>query len=50
MISLTTLPYIGYWAIKADAHAPYVSMALKAMPLIAPEYGEATSQLYESLG
>ena len=50
MFTLTAPHCIGYLAIKADAHAPYVSMALKAMPLIAPKYGEATSQLDESLG
>ena len=33
-----------------DTAAPYASMALKTVPLLAPEYGEAAMKLDETLG
>ena len=38
------------WLVKADAAVPYISLGLKAVPLIAPEFAPAALELDESLG
>ena len=40
----------GDLARKVDTAAPYVSVALKPVLLLAPEYGEAAMQLDKTLG
>ena len=44
MFGIKELPCRGDLTSKADTTAPYVSIALKAVPLLAPEYGDATMQ------
>ena len=41
MFGMTALPYIGDLARQAEKGVPYLSTALKVVPLLAPEYGEA---------
>ena len=50
MFGMNALLYVGVVARKVDTVAPYASMALKTVPRLAPEYGEAAMQLEESLG
>ena len=49
MFGTESLQNIGDLARKADTTVPYVSMALNAVPLIAPEYGETTVKLDDSV-
>ena len=49
MCGMQALPYLGDLASKADAAVPYISLGLKAVPLIAPEFAPTTLELYESL-
>ena len=50
MFGMKAMPYIWDVARQADKAIHYVSTALKVVPLVAPEYGEAAIQLDESLG
>ena len=50
MFGMKAVPCIGDLAREADTTLPYVSMGLKTVPLLAPEYGDATIKLDESLG
>ena len=47
---MQALLYLGNVAGKADAAVPYISLGLKAVPLIAPEFAPTTLELDESLG
>ena len=44
------MPYIGDLARQADKGIPYLSTALKVVPLLAPEYGEAAIAIDDQLG
>ena len=44
MFGPQALPYVCYLARKADSTAPYAQLAVKVVPLVAPEYGEAAMQ------
>ena len=50
MFGIKDLPYIRDLANKSDSGAPYVSTTLKVVPLLAPEYYEATMAVDDSLG
>ena len=50
MFGMKAVSFIGDLARKADTAVPYVSMVLKTVPWLAPEYGEAAIKLDESLG
>ena len=50
MFGMKALAYIGDFARKETTAVPYVSMAMKVVPLLAPEYGAATMAIDESLG
>ena len=50
MFGMQALPYIGDLARQADKGVPYLSTALKVVPLTAPEYGEAAMVVDSSLG
>ena len=50
MFGMKALPYIGDLARKADSGVPYLSTALKVVPLLAPEYTEAAMAADDSLG
>jgi len=49
MAGAQMLPYLGEIAGKADAAVPYVSIGLKAVPLIAPELAPLAIEADESL-
>ena len=50
MFGMTAMPYIRDLARQADKAIPYVSTALKVVPLLAPEYGEAALAIDDQLG
>ena len=50
MIGTKTMPYTGNLARQADKAIPYVSTALKIVPLGAPAYGEAAMATDDQLG
>ena len=50
MFGMKALPYVGDLARQADKGVPYLSTALKVVPLLAPEYTEATMAVDDSLG
>ena len=50
MFGMKTLPYISYLAKQVGKGVPYLSTTLKVVPLIAPEYGEPTMAVDNSLG
>ena len=50
MFGMKALLYVGDPARKVDTAVPSVSMALKAVRRLAPEYGEAAMRLDETLG
>ena len=48
---MQTMPYtVVDLAKQADKAIPYVSTALKVVPLLAPEYGEAAMAIDDQLG
>ena len=49
MFGMKAMPYIGDLARQADKAIPYVSTALKVVPLLAPEYGEAAMAIYDQV-
>ena len=50
MFGMKALPYVGDLARQADKGVPYLSKALKVVPLLAPEYGEAAIAIDDQLG
>ena len=50
MIGTKTMPYTGDLERQADKAIPYVSTALKVVPLLAPAYGEAAMAIDDQLG
>ena len=50
MFGMEAMPYIGDLARQADKAIPYVSTALKEVPLLALEYGEAVMAIADQLG
>ena len=50
MFGMKAMPCIGYLARQADKAIPYVSTALKVVPLLAPEYSEAAIAIDDQLG
>ena len=50
MFGMKALPYVGDLARQADKGVPYLSTALKVVPLLAPEYTEAAMAVDDSLG
>ena len=50
MFGMKALPYVGDLARQADKGVPYLSTALKVVPLLAPEYTEAAMAADDSLG
>lgn len=50
MFGMKAMPYIGDLARQADQSMPYVSTALKVVPLLAPEYVETAMAIYDQLG
>ena len=47
---MKALPYVGELAKQVDKGIPYLSAALKVLPLLAPECTEATMAVDDSLG
>ena len=50
MFGMKALPYVGELAKQVDKGVPYLSGALKVVPVVALEYGEAAMQVDNSLG
>ena len=50
MCGMQGLPYVGDLARQADKGVPYLSTALKVVPLLAPEYTAAAMAIDDSLG
>ena len=50
MCGMKALLDAGDLARKVETDAPYASMALKTVPQLTPEYGEAAMNIDESLG
>ena len=50
MFGMKALPYVGDLARQADKGVPYLSTALKVVPLLAPEYGKAAIAIDDQLG
>ena len=50
MFGMKAMPYIRDLARQADKTIPYISTAMKVVPLLAPEYGEAAMAIYDQLG
>ena len=50
MLGTKTMPYTGEFARQADKAIPYVSTALKRVPLLAPEFEEVAMATDYQLG
>ena len=50
MFGMKAMPYIGDLARQADKANPYMSTAMKVVPFLAPEYGEAAIAIDDQLG
>ena len=50
MFGMKAPPYVGDLARPADKGVPYLSTALKVVPVLAPEYGEAAIAIDDQLG